>query len=351
MASISGSVTIAGDPDDWIAVAWDADTHAYAGVATVSGGAYEITGLTAGKAYVVGCRPKSGPAWAAARLTTENDYTVPSDPVSNPYLFKATGIGDTDTDFASVALLLNCDGADGSTTFTDRSPDARTVTANGNAHVETDQSQWGGAALGLDGTGDYLSLTGESFGTDNFTIEAWIRVAAPASSFFILDTRNADQTNTGFVFYVRSTKKLTFGRGSPFTATEGTTDVPVDTWRHVALTRSGTTVRGYLNGAKEFETTDSRSFSLTTWHIGQSWSPGTISAGYMDDVRITTGVARYTGDTLTVPTGAFPSGALTNATEPTWPTTPGNTVVDGDVTWTNMGAMVRPLMHGPLIAA
>ena len=110
-------------------------------------------------------------------------------------------------------------------------------------------------------------------------------------------------------------------------------------------------MRGYLNGAKEFEVTDSKSFSLTGWRIGQSWSSGTISSGYIDDVRITTGVARYTGATLTVPTAAFPSQPRTGSAEPTWPTTPGNTIVDGDVTWTNMGQLVRPLMQGPLIAA
>jgi hypothetical protein len=290
--------------------------------------------------------------WAATRDTVINDYTVPADPASEPSLFKATTADEMDPDYASVSLRLRCDGADGSTTFTDLSPDARTVTANGNAHVETDQSKWGGASLALDGTGDYLSLTGESFGTGNFTIEAWIRVASPASSFMIFESRNQDLTENGFVFYVRGTQKLTIGRGNPFSPTEGTTNVPADTWQHVALTRSGTTVRGYLNGAREFEVTDSRNYNLTAWRIGQSWSPGTISAGYIDDVRITTGVARYTGATLTVPTAAFPNsaGALTGSSEPTWPTTPGNTVVDGSVPWTNMGSLIDAIMRGPVIA-
>ena len=94
MASISGSVTIAGDPDDWIACAFDADTHAFAGVAVVSAGSYTISGLTAGKAYVVACRPKSGPAWSAGRVTIIGDYTTTSNPNDFPYIFKATNAAD-----------------------------------------------------------------------------------------------------------------------------------------------------------------------------------------------------------------------------------------------------------------
>ena len=91
MASISGTVTVAGDPDDWIACAFDADTHAYAGCATVAEGAYEITGLTAGKAYMVACRPKTGGAWIASSDNySEGDYTVPTSPETTPYIYKIT---------------------------------------------------------------------------------------------------------------------------------------------------------------------------------------------------------------------------------------------------------------------
>ena len=212
-----------------------------------------------------------------------------------------------DASYQSVYLLLACDGTDGSTTFTDTSPTPKTVTASGNAHIETDQAEFGTASAYFDGTGDYLSLTGTSLGTDDFTIEGWIRIATPSSTFCILDTRNTDFTNNGFSFYVRSTSKLTFGRGNPFVATEGTTDITADTRYHVALTRSSGTVRGYLDGSREFEVSDTKTFSLTGWRIGHYWNAsGTISAGYIDDLRITLGVARYTGASYSVPAAALP---------------------------------------------
>lgn len=91
MASINGSVTLAGDPDDWIACAFDADTHAFVGSAAVADDAYEITGLTAGKAYMIACRPKTGGTWQANNSDYAfGDYAVPTDPEATPYIFKIT---------------------------------------------------------------------------------------------------------------------------------------------------------------------------------------------------------------------------------------------------------------------
>ncbi len=90
MASIAGNVTLAGDPVDWIACAFDAEYHAFAGSATVTDDAYEITGLTAGNAYLVICRPITGDAWQASTQYAANDFSVPADPVSYPYIFQVT---------------------------------------------------------------------------------------------------------------------------------------------------------------------------------------------------------------------------------------------------------------------
>ena len=59
---------------------------------------------------------------------------------------------------ADTKLLIHADGADGSTSFTDSSASGHTITANGNAQVDTDQKEFGTGSLLCDGTGDYLSI-------------------------------------------------------------------------------------------------------------------------------------------------------------------------------------------------
>jgi hypothetical protein len=74
------------------------------------------------------------------------------------------------------ALLLHMDGSNGSTTFTDSSSNALTVTANGNAQISTAQSKFGGASAAFDGDGDFLSIASNvafAFGAAAFTIECW----------------------------------------------------------------------------------------------------------------------------------------------------------------------------------
>ena len=96
----------------------------------------------------------------------------------------------TDPFRSQVSLLLHGDGTNGSTTITDSGPSPKTVTAVGNAQVDTAQSKFGGASALFDGTGDYLELAPVGIGlarTDNFTCEAWIRLAAlPASGSFLM---------------------------------------------------------------------------------------------------------------------------------------------------------------------
>jgi hypothetical protein len=71
-------------------------------------------------------------------------------------------------------LMLHCNGADMSTTFTDDSFSARTVTANDNAQINTAQYKFGLASGIFDGSGDFLSIVNSSdfnFNSNDFTID------------------------------------------------------------------------------------------------------------------------------------------------------------------------------------
>ena len=82
-----------------------------------------------------------------------------------------------DSLFSSVSVLLDFDGTDGSTTFTDRSSNNRIVTAVNNSQLSTTTPKWGTACGLFDGTRDYLSLPAGSLspGTGDFTVETWVR--------------------------------------------------------------------------------------------------------------------------------------------------------------------------------
>ena len=100
-------------------------------------------------------------------------------------------------------LLLHFDGTDGSTTFVDSSPSGKTVTAVGNAQIDTAQYKFGGASGLFDGNGDYLSVPDSDdwyFGTGDFTIDAWARFAN-ANVCHCICAQRADDNNYWAFFY------------------------------------------------------------------------------------------------------------------------------------------------------
>jgi hypothetical protein len=94
-----------------------------------------------------------------------------------------------DTHEASVELLLNFNGTDGGTTFTDESAAARTVTGVGNAQLDTALKKFGSASLLLDGTGDYIYtpyVTADfDWWTGDYTIDCWTYATSYADWSFV----------------------------------------------------------------------------------------------------------------------------------------------------------------------
>ena len=95
-------------------------------------------------------------------------------------IFEATPSGQTvgtdpatigDPNFANVTLLLHSDGTSGSTTFTDNSNSSRTITASGNAQIDTTIKKFGSGSAEFDGTNSKLTISGNPLGSGDFTIE------------------------------------------------------------------------------------------------------------------------------------------------------------------------------------
>jgi hypothetical protein len=219
-----------------------------------------------------------------------------------------------DPQFGSVSLLLHGDGTNGSTTITDSSRFANTVTAVGNAQISTAQSKFSGASIAFDGTGDYLIPTASNivdFGTADFTIEGWFYLNALGSNRCFIDGRSAG-INNQVLCQVTTDNRIKFGAivsGSVSYFVESTSTFSANTWIHIAISRQSTTLRLFFNGELQSNVSNSTNFTSGTNRptIGATgFSPGDQPwNGYMDEIRITKGIARYTAN-FTPPTAQFP---------------------------------------------
>ena len=183
------------------------------------------------------------------------------------------------------------------------------VTLNGNAARSSVQSKFGGHSAALVGAGDYLSAGSNAafaFGAGDFTIECWVRFADVSAAGVIYDGRNLTQTS-GVVLYRSAAAKLTFYTSSADRIV-GTSSIAASTWYHVAICKSGGSTKLFLNGVQDGSTySDSNNYTDTLVTIGADRAGSSMYMnGYIDDLRITKGVARYTG-TFPIPTEAFPS--------------------------------------------
>jgi len=226
----------------------------------------------------------------------------------SPYAFAAAG-GGPDPYFSNVILLMGFNGADGSTSFVDESSYGRTVSAFGNAQIDTAQSKFGVSSLLLDGSGDYLTLPDSNdwdFGSGDWTVELFVRLNTTGNMAFLGQANAA----TGWQF-MRESNTLRFNAyaGGQYQAYEtgGTWTGPTGQWFHIAADRSGNTWRVYRDGVRVFSGTRSNAISNSTdvMKIGRGFSSD--FNGWMDEIRITKGVARYATDSgFTPPSAAFP---------------------------------------------
>ena len=225
----------------------------------------------------------------------------------------------TDKYAALNSLLLHCDGANGSTTFTDSSSNNLSVTAS-NATISTSNTMSGFGQVGSfdAASSSYLSLpssTSFSFGTDDFTVESWIYPATTSGDRVIV-AKSQDSYTTGFEWWFgvmnNGTLKFTYvNTSSAFYSAQSTTTISANTWTHVAAVRSGSAVTIYINGMSSgtatAQTIRSTTSSITVARdLETTGGSGRFYTGYIDELRITKGNARYTSN-FTPPSSPFPN--------------------------------------------
>ena len=190
-------------------------------------------------------------------------------------------------------------------------------TVGSNTSVRNTIDKFGTNSLFFDGTGDYFVANSAvadtyAFAAGDFTMEGWLYSSSNTSSGqgsgirTIFSTRSSatDTTSGRFTLGVNAAN-LCFYSGSSNVAFANNSGVTMNTWHHFAATRSNGTMRIFLNGSQVNSAAFATSMaSVSNVSIGSN-AAGTESwNGYLDELRITKGYARYVAN-FSVPTDAY----------------------------------------------
>jgi len=228
---------------------------------------------------------------------------------------KGTGTR-TDTNSASIVLAVGMDGTNGGTTFTDEnatikgSGSAKTITVTGNTNTSTTQSKFYGSSGYFDGTGDYLTVGSSAdfaFGTGNFTVELWIYAPNVTNRQGLVAAGGGTGNSPIISIYGQSgvVGAVDLGiYGISNNVISAANSIKTNTWHHIAFVREGTgtnETKVYVDGVQQGQGTYSTNVTTNNnFFIGQNGTNGEYFTGYIQDLRIYKGAAKYTGN-FTVP--------------------------------------------------
>ena len=244
----------------------------------------------------------SGNWWIGTRQSSAGSWTYGS--MSNFRFVNGTAVYTSNftpptaplTAITNTKLLLNM--ADGQAID---SAAQNNLTLAGNANTSTDQAKFGTASLHLDGTGDYVTLTGShAFGTGDYTIEMFVYHTSISGQQTYFSDAYAD--TAGVYLYKDSNHKLGLYYSGQIVT--GSDNVPANQWVHVSVCRASGTSRLFLDGVLQGSASDTTNLTQTAYSIGDS--VGTSSGefiGYIDDIRVSK-MARYTS-AFTAPSEPF----------------------------------------------
>jgi len=180
----------------------------------------------------------------------------------------------------------------------------------GDAKVSTAQYKYGTGSIAFDGTGDWLvSPVSQNFdfGTGDFTIECWFRLNSLASNYYVIGGNYNAGASDEWLFQVQNNGSIRFLTSADSTFATPSPAITTNTWYHLAATRSGSTVRLFIDGTSIRSYTNANSLGSASkkvyWGIQANESSWPFN-GYIDDIRITKGYARYTSN-FTPPTSAL----------------------------------------------
>jgi hypothetical protein len=191
----------------------------------------------------------------------------------------------------------------------------------GNAQVSSSVVKYGSGSMSFDGTGDYLQIQPNPaiannfvFGTGDFTIEAWVYPNSLSAAQDICTYRKdspAANSDIGFDIYVgasnASNEAAIYNSTTKYAVTGWS--LVAGQWQHIAFVRSNGYLLFFVNGL-QIGSPVAANVSVnnaSTWYmiVGTYTAASRNFNGYIDDLRITKGIARYTRN-FTPPQVALP---------------------------------------------
>jgi hypothetical protein len=218
-------------------------------------------------------------------------YVVPYVPPPAP---PPTQSAITEPHFKYNSVLVNGNGTNNGTnnTFLDSSPNNFTVTRYGTP-IQGAVNPFGDVWGGYFGGTDYLTLTGTALGTGNFTVEMFVNLSSAPNSQNAIFSAGVSDGGASCILYVGSDRKLYFYNSTGIASSTDT--IPLNTWTHIALVRSGSNVSQYINGALDGTGTTSNNIASTTMQVMRGFGGITNSpVGYVSNFRIVVGTSVYT---------------------------------------------------------
>lgn len=218
----------------------------------------------------------------------------------------------SDAYWSNVALLINGEQSP----IVDLKGNSLTIPVVTNLPTQsTSVVKFGSGSVYFNGSSAYKIPPSTAFniGTSNFTIECWVYPLAYGGSiaggaFFQANSLS----QLGYAFHLgESQARCRFtsrGTGAWADNVVAAVGPALNTWSHVAVVRNGTSLKIYVNGVQQGSVTIAAGFNLvggasnsaTVGFLGDGGTSRYLN-GYMDDLRVTNGIARYTAN-FTPPT-------------------------------------------------
>jgi hypothetical protein len=237
---------------------------------------------------------------------------------------KSVSIVQSDADplWSNVTILMNMDQTIGTAPADIKNSAVITqrVVSSTTGCVSNAVTKFGGKSLltSLTTTSNYLNIGNITTMSGDFTIETWVYptgVYSTSSNLLSIRSGSAASSPNEFVLGIHSSNALFLYFNSGYQFIGAANSMPLNTWHHIAVTRESGILKLWLNGSligSSAVLTGVIGSTVTAWTIGGSVFDGADWGwiGYVDEFRMTNGVARYR-ENFAVPSKAFPTEQTT----------------------------------------